>query len=137
MYFDQYSFHEGSGQKIRSDLALQINFESLDCQFCSKMWPSKTNIIFFIILTFSSYTSAQCPYQFMPYNDSNCYFMKYHLVKYDDAKSICTSLNASMYVPDPGTDYQQIGYWIRQYTLVNPWIGIRQVMYNYTHALGQ
>ena len=31
MYFDQYSFDEGSVQKIRSDLALQINFESLDC----------------------------------------------------------------------------------------------------------
>ena len=100
------------------------------------MWQTKTSFILFALLILSSDCYAQCPYQFLPYNDSNCYFMKYHLVTYDVAKEICTYMNATMYVPDPDTDYQGIGYWIRQYTLVNPWIGIRKNMFNYTHADG-
>ena len=101
-----------------------------------KMWLSKTLILVAaIFFALNGHSTAQCPYKFMPYNDSNCYFMRYHLVTYQEAKDICTYLKADMYVPDASADYEAIGYWIRQYTLVNPWIGIKKVM-NYTHANG-
>ena len=81
------------------------------------MWTNKVVTFVTFILTLCTLAHAQCPYKFMPYNDSNCYYMTYHLVTYDEAVQICDMMDAKMYMP--GSDVkqnEQMGLWFRQET---------------------
>ena len=101
------------------------------------MWTKRVVTYVISVLTLCTFTNAQCPYKFLPYNDSNCYYMTYHLATYEDALTICGMMNSTMYMP--GTDLkqnEQMGLWFRQYTIVDSWVPIKRIVTNYTHGQG-